>query len=132
MLSSVDARELRERLRQDGGATLVLDSGQRLFFVLSRNLGLDERGMLVAFEGGGTLFWKLDRPLNAFRLMKAGISMTIAEELSHILNLIILAPEEQHNDQTTPKRLTQMAAHPARKEEHEQPDDTHPCPDRPR
>lgn len=66
--------------------------GDRLVICSAASLGFHKsKEMVVIYENRGALFFELDRPMNAFRLASAGISMRVAPEVSDMLNRLIAA-----------------------------------------
>lgn len=107
MPTTTDIPAIQELLRHHGGTVLDGPDGKKLFIVLSRNLGLDAQGILVSYEGGGTIYWTLDRAINVFRLVKAGFSMKIAPALSELINALLTPASPTTYD---PPRLAYCAA----------------------
>lgn len=94
MIDDETIAALREGLRGRGSVTFMGPDGKRLFLVASVNLHLEERGLLVAYEGHGAYFWDLQRPVNTFLLAGAGFDITVAPELADLLNRL-LGPQGQ-------------------------------------
>ena len=80
---------IRARLQAEGGVTVKGPGGKNVYLVLNRNIGVDQNGILVAYEGGGAYFFDLDRPLNKFRLTQHGFSLSIAPALADLVNAIL-------------------------------------------
>lgn len=88
-MTSTTLYEIRQQLRDVGGATLQGPAGKQLYLVLNRNLGMEQQGILIAYEGGGACFFDLDRPLNAFRLVERGFSLVVAPAISQLVNELL-------------------------------------------
>lgn len=93
-MSKLDAKILRESLADVGGLTLQDESGRSLYIVLNRNLGIEKKGALVAYEGRGSMFFEMDRPLNKFRLLKAGFPAGTADIVSGLVNTVFFGEAE--------------------------------------
>lgn len=96
-----DIPTLRMQLAQHGAMHATDKDGRKLFVVLSRQLAMQETGILLAYEGEGAYFFTLDRPLNRFRLVQGGFSYIVAGWLSDLLNQIVgiggeLQPTQPH------------------------------------
>ena len=111
MLTFTDIEPTRQQLRHTGGARIVSPADKMLYLVRNDVLGVEEQGLLITYEGGGTFFFNLDRPINGFRLIKAGFSLRDAPAIADFLFALFFAPT--HNDRTDPlepKRLAHSAA----------------------
>lgn len=78
---------MRRQLTDVGSCIWTGPEGNRLFLVSSHVLGKDmAQGLLIAYEGEGTMFFELDRPLNVYRLLSAGFSVSVAATLADVVN----------------------------------------------
>jgi hypothetical protein len=87
--TTFDIPELRKQLSSTGSMHATDAKGRRLFVVLSSQLSVEEKGLLLAYEGEGCFFFTLDRPLNTFRLVQGGFSFSVAEWLANLINDIV-------------------------------------------
>ncbi|QSY98683.1 hypothetical protein J2J97_31935 (plasmid) [Rhizobium bangladeshense] len=106
-------QSIRDQLREVGGATVKGPLDKQVYLVLNRNLGIEQKGIMVAYEGGGAYFFDLDRPLNQFRLVKHGFSLRVAPALADLVNAI-LSPSEASTEahpENAPEATTNLLSH---------------------
>lgn len=78
---------MRQQLALEGSCIWTGPEGKRLFLIAANILAMDtDRGLLIAYEGEGTMFFELDRPLNVYRLLSAGFSVSVAATLADVVN----------------------------------------------
>lgn len=76
--------EVRRQLREDGKAIVPTAHDRRVFLIpLSWTSEL-----IVAYENGGCFVYNFDRPVNEFRLIKAGFTVTVAKAVSQLLTAL--------------------------------------------
>ena len=78
---------LRFDLSSQGSLVMSDAHGKRLFIVSSHILHTAEKGMLVAYEGGGCFFWT-GGFLNRFTLAKQGFGLAVAGALVDFLHAL--------------------------------------------
>lgn len=85
------------------GQSLVLDSEHRRLLVTTlAHLGYSTSDVILAYEGRGTIFFKIDRPMNHFRLMTSGFPEKVARPLSDMINrLVSILAERRRVEATT-------------------------------
>lgn len=93
MTEGIDIDKLRDQFARNGNIVATGPDKGRLFIVSSYQMGMEERGVLISYEGEGAFFWTLDRPLNQFRLVQGGFSANLAPTLAEILNRLFQAQE---------------------------------------
>ena len=72
------------------GRTLVKDSdGRRLLITTTTRLNLDGDEVILAYEGRGTIYFQLDRPMNHFRLLSSGFPEKAAVSVADMVNRLI-------------------------------------------
>ena len=83
-----DIEKLRRELARVGWARYRGPRGN--LYLISSSIMSEHQpdGILVAYEGFGTMFCDLSQPLNRFELMQSGFSHTIADMLAGVLNAI--------------------------------------------
>lgn len=86
MFDSDDIARLKVRLLEKGSVSALDKQGRRLFFIDSRILDDLPAGLLIVYEGQGSFFYEMDRPLNRFRLLQARFPLTVAGWLSDLVN----------------------------------------------
>lgn len=97
----VTAKELLEQLRSAGAATLTDPEGKKLFLVLSSNLGEhSDYGMLVAYEGKGSIFYRPGQRITKFTLYSAGFSIMVAPTVLDVINQLFSIADQ-------PKQIAQ-------------------------
>lgn len=86
VLSDEEISALKLTLLEQGCVWSTDKSGDRLFFVHSRLMPGMPNGVLISYEGKGSFFFGLDRPLNRFRLISAGFPLNVAPWLADLVN----------------------------------------------
>lgn len=90
MLPGDTIQDLRQSLRTEGRASLTDPDGNVLALISTGLLGIEAKGrLLVAYENKGCFFYDGERPLNQFRLVKAGFSIDVAPFVANVVNAII-------------------------------------------
>lgn len=77
---------LKAKLQDQGSVSASDKKGNRLHFIETEILSDLPRGLLIVYEGIGAFLFTLDRPLNKFRLVKAGFPLHTASWLSDLVN----------------------------------------------
>ena len=96
---SEDLKTLRLAFLRDGAVTLTGPDKRKLFLVSAANCASQDEGVLIAYEGGGTMFAKNDRMLTPMQMAGSGFSLRIAPALTEIINAI-LTPDDLNPDVT--------------------------------
>lgn len=82
------ARATRERLKYTGAAVVHLPRG-RLFLSLMGVYGIASAEILVVYEGGGSMVYAGDRPLNRFRLIQQKFPGEVAQTVADLVNAVV-------------------------------------------
>lgn len=85
--SPEDLTRLRFDLSTQGSLVMMDNRGKRLFIISSHLMHTAERGLLVAYEGGGCFFWRSEF-LTKFQLMGHGFNLTVASALVDFLHAL--------------------------------------------
>ena len=93
--------KVRKRLREKGAVQLDLTNGTRLFLVAMPLFGIQTQELLVAYEGGGSVVYSGDRPLNNFRLVQHGFPFSVAGEIADLINAVAGLSGEAPNETTS-------------------------------
>ena len=87
---NLDAVEILKDSLQERGTALLTDiNGSRLTLISNKVLGITNPCILISYEGYGSFYYEFDRPLNAFRLISAGFSLRVAQEVSDLINKLV-------------------------------------------
>jgi hypothetical protein len=78
----------RKALKERSTACVQMPNG-RLFLALLPVFGIKSREILVVYEGGGSMVYAGDRPLNKFRLIEKKFPGELAEIISTLVNSIV-------------------------------------------
>ena len=84
-----DIEKIRNQLSRTGYVRYRGPRGDLYLISSSIMPGHQPHGVLVSYEGFGSMFWDLKEPVNRFQLMKSGFSYTIADMLAGVLNAIV-------------------------------------------
>ena len=81
-----------QALRDQGSVVADTANGKRFYIITSELLRMEQRGLLLVYEGSGSFFYEFGQPLNEFRLVSHGFSLRVARLLvsvvSSLLNLV--------------------------------------------
>lgn len=86
--SNIDIDMIRDHLARTGYVKTRDVSGKNLYLISSELLPGHPRGVLVAYEGYGAMFFDLEAPINKFQLITKGFTFSIADTLAAVLNAI--------------------------------------------
>lgn len=78
----------RQQLQDRQAACLTINN-QRLLMALMPVFGEQTKELLLVYEGGGSMVYAGDRPLNKFRLIQKGFPFGVAELVSDLVNAIV-------------------------------------------
>jgi hypothetical protein len=93
--------QVRQRLIEKGAVQVDLTNGSRLFMVTMPLFGVNTRELLVTYEGGGSVVYAGDRPLNNFRLVQHGFPFSAAGEVADLVNAVAgVSGEAPHDTQS--------------------------------
>jgi hypothetical protein len=80
---------MADDIDQDG-RTLVRDlDGRRLLITSTTLLNLPGDEVILVYEGRGTIFFQIDRPMNRYRLLASGFPEKAADSVSDMVNRLI-------------------------------------------
>ena len=88
MSTGFDVNVIRNDLARKGYVDAYDSRGRKLYLVLSTVLPEHPPGVLIAYEGYGTMFYDMKAPLNKFQLIQKGFTYTVADTLAVMLNSI--------------------------------------------
>lgn len=92
MLDDEGVAELADRFKLYGGFVLDTENG-RLSCMDIAHL-VRHPAVLVSYEGGGSLIFEFDRPLNAFRMIGRGFPPSIAAATAELVNTLFYFSKE--------------------------------------
>jgi hypothetical protein len=95
-LFSDDAPDTLAQALEQGSTGHCVDSeGRRFLLTHNSTLGMPGNELAVIYEKRGVYFFPGDRPLNQFRLVEAGFSMMVADQVAKLVNAVIAIMHER-------------------------------------